>query len=218
MRTSTGLRERKKARTRALIADTAMGLFLARGFDEVTVAEVAEAAEVAVTTVFNYFPTKEDIFYDRQDEVVEHLSRVVRSRSEGEPFATACRRDMLELIAARDWRAGLVPSFADFYRLVDRSPALQARARLMVELATSRLASTIADELSLPANDIVVLAAAGILSALRTSLLDQARRASLSSQPIGSIAAELTIATNRAFDLLDGTIAGLGATSSTGGH
>ena len=69
--TTTGLRERKKARTRALLAETARGLFAARGFDAVTVAEVAEAAEVSVTTVFNYFPTKEDLFYDRQDDVIE---------------------------------------------------------------------------------------------------------------------------------------------------
>ncbi len=79
-----------------------MGLFAARGFDEVT---VAEAAEVGVTTVFNHFPTKEDLFFDRQDEVVEHLSRVVLARLSGKSFAAGCRRDMLKLVAARDWRA-----------------------------------------------------------------------------------------------------------------
>src|ERR1700722_159027 len=142
--TAGGLRERKKARTRALLAETAMGLFAVRGFDAVTVAEVAQAAEVSVTTVFNYFPTKEDLFYDRQDEVIGHLSRVVQARDPAESFAAACRRDMLELIEARDWRAGLVPRIADFYRLVDRSPALQARARRMAELAAEHLAATIA--------------------------------------------------------------------------
>ena len=95
-----GLRQRKKAQTRRLIAETAMSLFAARGFDRVTVAEVAAAAEVATTTVFNYFPTKEDLFYDRQDEVVGHLGHVVRHRAPGESFVAACRRDMLELIAA----------------------------------------------------------------------------------------------------------------------
>ena len=73
----TSLRERKKIQTRTRIAATAMGLFAARGFDDVTVAEIAAAAEVGVTTVFNYFPTKEDLFYDRQAEVIQHLSRVV---------------------------------------------------------------------------------------------------------------------------------------------
>src|ERR1700679_3045734 len=97
----SGLRERKKARTRVLIAETAMGLFAGRGFDQVTVAEVAEAAEVGVSTVFNYFPTKEDLFFDRQQDVVEHLGRVVRARAGGESFSDACRRDMVALIEAR---------------------------------------------------------------------------------------------------------------------
>src|SRR4029450_4317992 len=60
-----GLRERKKEQTRQLIAQTAWRLFADRGFDGVTVAEVARQAEVAVATVFNYFPTKEDLFYER---------------------------------------------------------------------------------------------------------------------------------------------------------
>ncbi len=203
---SGGLRERKKARTRALIAEKAMGLFAAHGFDEVTVAEVAEAAEVAVTTVFNYFPTKEDLFYDRQDEVVEHLSRVIRTRRPGESFADACRRDMLDLIAARDWRAGLVPSMADFYRLVDRSPALQAKARLMVERSAAHLAATIAGELSLAAGDIMAVATAGVLTAVRVSLLDQARRDSLDGLPVPIIAGRLIEATHRGFDLLAGEL------------
>jgi AcrR family transcriptional regulator len=193
-----------------LIADSAMGLFAARGFDEVTVADVAEAAEVAVTTVFNYFPTKEDLFYDRQDQVIEHLSRVVRARPVGESFAAACRRDMLEMIRARDWRAGLAPAMGDFYRLIDRSPALQARARLMVDRAASDLAATIATELAVPENDIVAVTAAGVLTALRNSLLDKARRDSLDGLPVRAIAARLATATNRAFDLLGGDLETLG--------
>jgi AcrR family transcriptional regulator len=60
-----GLRERKKEQTRRLIAETARQLFSERGFEHVTIAEIAEAAEVAVQTVFNYFPTKEDLVYWR---------------------------------------------------------------------------------------------------------------------------------------------------------
>jgi AcrR family transcriptional regulator len=207
---SGGLRERKKARTRALIADTAMGLFAARGFDEVTMADVAEAAQVGVTTVFNYFPTKEDLFYDRQDEVIEHLSRVVRARHPGESFAAACRRDMLELIAARDWRAGLAPKMADFHRLVEASPALQARARLLVDRSAAHLAATLAGELSVAADDIVAVSAASMLAALRYALLDQARRDSLAGKPLPVIAKRLTQATNQAFGLLEGTLTSLG--------
>ncbi len=214
--TSVGLRERKKARTRALIAETAMRLFAARGFDEVTVAEVAQAAEVGVTTVFNYFPTKEDLFYDRQDEVVEHLSRVVQARSMGESFAAACRRDMLALIAAHDWRAGLVPSMADFYRLIDRSPALQARSRQLVVRSINHLAATFARELAADPDDIVVVTAASVLVALRNALLDQARRDSLAGNSVETIADRLVEATNRAFDLLGGDLASLG--NSTESH
>ena len=208
---TTGLRERKKAQTRTRIADTAMDLFAARGFDQVTVAEIAAAAEVGVTTVFNYFPTKEDLFYDRQDQVIEHLSLVIKARGPGESLAAACRQDMLELIAVRDWRAGLVENIAHFYRLVDHSPALQARTRLITDLATTHLAATIAEELSIPADDIVTAATAATLTAMRNALLGQARRDSLDGTPIETIAERLKDATNRAFGLLDGELATLGA-------
>jgi AcrR family transcriptional regulator len=206
----TDLRERKKARTRAHIAHTAMTLFADRGFDEVTVAEVAETADVGVSTVFKYFPTKEDLFFDRQDEVVEHLSRVVLTRRPGESFAAACRRDTLELIEARDWRIGLVPAMGRFYRLVHRSPALRARARLLAEEAAADLAVTMAGELSLQPTDIIVLTMANVLTALRNTLLYQAQRDSLADEPVSVIAERLTHSTNRAFDLLAGEVAILG--------
>jgi AcrR family transcriptional regulator len=212
----TDLRERKKARTRAHIAATAMTLFAARGFDQVTVAEVAETADVGVSTVFKYFPTKEDLFFDRQDEVVEHLSRVVRARRPGESFAAACRRDTLELIETRDWRIGLVPGMGRFYRLVDHSPALRARARLLAEQAAADLAVTIAAELSRPPTDIVVLTTANVLTALRNTLLHQAQRDSLAGEPVSVIAGRLTHATNQAFDLLAGKLAAMGRETVSG--
>ena len=187
-----------------------MSLFSDRGFDEVTVAEVAQASDVGVTTVFNYFPTKEDLFYDRQDEVVEHLSRVVHERTPGSSFASACREELLELVELRDWRVGLVPTMADFYRLIDRSPALQARARLIVDRSVAHLAATLATELSVVADDIRVVAAAAVLTALHTTLLNQSRRDSLQGVPLERIAGRLTEAINRAFDLLYGDLATLG--------
>lgn len=205
-----GLRQRKKAQTRRLIAETAMSLFAARGFDRVTVAEVAAAAEVATTTVFNYFPTKEDLFYDRQDEVVGHLGHVVRHRAPGESFVAACRRDMLELIAARDWRAGLAGNIARFHRMVGDSPALQARARLMTDQAVADLATAVAEELGIGADDIVAITTAATLTAIRTSLLTQARSESLAGDDIDTIALALTTATERAFGLLDGDLTLLG--------
>ncbi len=78
-----GLRERKKRETRQRISDIATGLFLEHGFVTVTIAEVAEAADVSVNTVYNYFPAKEDLFFDRSVGVVEQLSRWVRGRAKG---------------------------------------------------------------------------------------------------------------------------------------
>src|SRR3954466_12742922 len=84
-----GLRERKKQRTRQLIAETARGLFAERGFDQVTVAEIAREAEVAQATVFNYFPTKEDLFYSRLEAFEEQLLTAIRERGPGQGVLAA---------------------------------------------------------------------------------------------------------------------------------
>lgn len=206
-----GLRERKRARTRALIADSAMTLFAQRGFDRVTVADVAATAELAVTTVFNYFPTKEDLFFDRQDEVVGHLGLVIRSRHSGESFASACRRDMLELIDARDWRIGLGPGMAEFYRMVDASPALQARSRLLADQAATELTAVLADELPAGHDEILATTTACILSGIHFCLIEQVRRQLLAGTGLTAVVESLVAATNQAFDLLDGRLGRLGA-------
>src|SRR3954451_11567663 len=90
-----GLRERKKLATRQLIAETARRLFAERGFDRVPVAEIARAAEVAEKTVFNYFPTKEDLVYWRLGSFEEELLAAVGARAPGEPAVTAFRRFLL---------------------------------------------------------------------------------------------------------------------------
>ncbi len=211
-----GLRERKKARTRASIAEAAMTLFAERGFDQVTVAEIAHAVEVSVATVFNYFPTKEDLFFDRQDEVVSQLANAVRARQPAEPFVDACRRDLLTLIDQRDWRVGLAAGMGRFYRMVADSPSLQARSRLMVDRSVTRLTSAIAEDLNTTEDDIVASSAAWILVAIQTNLLNQVQRDSLVGLAPQAIAERLTAATNRAFDLLQGPIATLGG--GTGPH
>ena len=87
-----GLREVKKLRTRREIADRAMQLFAQRGFDHVTVAEVAAAADVSEKTVYNYFPTKEDLFFDEVPERARKLGDAIRSRPSGEPIIATLRR------------------------------------------------------------------------------------------------------------------------------
>src|ERR1700749_1287397 len=91
-----GLRERKKRRTRGPIATVAMKLFAARGFDAVTVAEVARAAEVSEKTVFNYFPSKEDLVFWRLESFEHELLSAVRDRAAGESVLTGFGRFILQ--------------------------------------------------------------------------------------------------------------------------
>src|SRR5438045_7062206 len=90
-----GRRERKKQQTRERIAETARRLFAERGFGRVTVAEIARAADVSEQTVFNYFPTKEDLVYWRLGAFEEELLRAVREREPGESALAAFRRFLL---------------------------------------------------------------------------------------------------------------------------
>ena len=87
-----GLRETKKLRMRGEIADQAMRLFATRGFDHVTVAEVAAAANVSEKTVFNYFPTKEDLFFDEVPQREAALIGAITNRGEGESILDSLRR------------------------------------------------------------------------------------------------------------------------------
>src|SRR6266545_1353416 len=117
-----GLRELKKQRTREAIAETAFGLFAERGFERVTVADVAEAAGVSVKTVFNYFPTKEDLFFDEVPARQAALVGAVRDREPGESVIAALRRQQL---AHCDRMVS--PGFAVFARIIEESPALRAK-------------------------------------------------------------------------------------------
>ena len=84
-----GLRESKKLRTRQVIADESMRLFAQNGFDRVTVSEIAAAAGVSEKTVFNYFPTKEDLFFDEVPKRAEALVAAIRDREPEESILTA---------------------------------------------------------------------------------------------------------------------------------
>src|ERR1700683_5836062 len=96
---SPGLRERKKARTRQLIADTAARLFAERGYENVAVSDVAREAEVAEQTVYNYFPTKEQLVTDREQQVQDRLCDLIRARPPGVTPAAAVRGFVLEAVA-----------------------------------------------------------------------------------------------------------------------
>src|SRR5882724_11628902 len=95
---TAGLRERKKRETRQAISDVATMLFLERGFDQVTIAEVAQAAGVSKMTVTNYFPRKEDLIFDRADAIIASLAQAVAERAAGESMLAAVRRSFAESV------------------------------------------------------------------------------------------------------------------------
>ncbi|QLE75376.1 TetR/AcrR family transcriptional regulator [Streptomyces rectiverticillatus] len=139
------LRERKKRQTRQRISDVATRLFAAKGFDKVTVAEVAEAAEVSTMTVFNHFARKEDLYLDRIPEALGLFTRAARERRPGESPAAPVHRLVLGLIDARHPLGGVSDTFPAFWRVVLDSPALRARVREAVEELENALAAAVAE-------------------------------------------------------------------------
>jgi len=110
-----GRRERKKAATRKALSDKAVEMFIARGFDNVSVREIAEAVDVSATTLLNYFPSKEALVFDREDEIEQTLIAAVAA---DEPLDGL--RAMMRTRAAR-----AVPArVAAFFKLVEDTPAL----------------------------------------------------------------------------------------------
>jgi AcrR family transcriptional regulator len=96
--TSVGLRERKKQQTRRVIANTAARLFAERGYENVAVSDVARDAEVSEQTVYNYFPTKQDLVFDRDEELSQRLTLLVQNRPPGVSPAAAVREEALDFV------------------------------------------------------------------------------------------------------------------------
>jgi AcrR family transcriptional regulator len=157
-----GLRARKKQQTRQLIFDAAQRLFAERGFEAVSVAEVARAADVSEVTVFNYFPTKEDLFYGGMAAFEESLLEAVRARRRGEPASKAFRRALLdsaENIVSKE-RAGAI---AKASKLIAASPSLLARERAIAEHYARLLAELLARETGADPGDVEAVAVASAL-------------------------------------------------------
>jgi AcrR family transcriptional regulator len=181
----------------------ALELFLARGFEAVTVADVARAADVSTNTVFNYFGSKEDLFFDRQAEVEEAWSRIVRARAPGESAVRALRRDYLEALARRDPRSGLSDELVPFARLIQGSPVLQAREREIGERSAATLARTLATETAAEPGDLTPRVVAHLVAAVYRTLHAESRRRLLAAEAADTIYPWLVDAARRAFTLLE---------------
>ncbi|WP_336318687.1 TetR/AcrR family transcriptional regulator [Streptomyces lavendofoliae] len=171
MATTEGLRERKKRQTRQHISDVATGLFLERGFDAVTIAEIARAADVSVNTVYNYFPAKEDLFLDRGEDVVDRLSRYVRGRRPGESAAGAVLRELRAAVVGHSPTVGLFAGWADFVRVITDAHALRSRLWAIQQEALADLTATLAEETAAEDRDPMPTLVAGQLSWIHGTLM-----------------------------------------------
>ena len=196
-----GLREAKKLQTRQAIAAAGMRLFVTRGFDHVTVGEIARETGVSEKTVFNYFPTKEDIFFDEVPERLEALTDAVRARRPGKSLVET----MHELHAKQCGRLAS-PGFAHFSRTISESTALQAKETEVMALFTDHLAATIREELGIHAADAQI--AANLLMSVHWQFFRNARAHALAGRSGPTAVRHLRRDLDRAYRLLEH---GLGA-------
>jgi AcrR family transcriptional regulator len=208
MSAQPGLRERKKQQTRQLIADTARRLFAERGFDGVTVAEVAREADVAEKTVFNYFPTKEDLFYSRLEAFEEELLEAIRERKPGLTVLAAFRGFLLKrrgvlAMTGPDGDEEATRRVRAITRVITESPALLARERQVFSRYTESLAALIAEETGAAPDDVEPWAVATALLGVHRSLIDYVRRRTLAGARAPDIAREVRSQAKRAFSLLE---------------
>ncbi len=192
-----GLRERKKQQTRQLIAETALRLFAERGFERVTVAEVARAADVSEGTVFNYFPTKEDLVFDRMESYETDLLEAIRHRQPGESVLTAFGRFVVER-SVRLTAENVGEIIATAARMITASPALQTREREIIARYTHSLATLIGEETGAGPDDVEPWVAANALMGVHRALLDDARRRVLAGRRSPRLAAEVRSQAERA--------------------
>jgi len=191
-----GLRESKKLRTRQEIADRAMQLFAQRGFDHVTVAEVAVAADVSEKTVYNYFPTKEDLFFDEVPAREAGLVAAITGRREGESILQALRR-----LQAAECPRLCSPGFATFARIIEQSTALKAKELEVMARFVQVLTETLQAELALDERDARI--AAGLLVSVHRQLFRAARKQALAGNNGPSAARRLRAELDRAYYLLE---------------
>ncbi|WLQ40622.1 TetR/AcrR family transcriptional regulator [Streptomyces laculatispora] len=166
-----GLRERKKRQTRQHLSDVATGLFLERGFDAVTIAEVARAADVSVNTVYNYFPAKEDLFLDRSRGIVDRLSRYVRGRDKGESAADAVLRELRIQVEGVSPAVGLMEGYERFMRVIEGADGLKARLWHVQQEALRHLEATLLEESGAEPGDSAPVLVAGQLSWVHGTLM-----------------------------------------------
>ncbi|MGA9596715.1 MAG: TetR family transcriptional regulator [Acidimicrobiia bacterium] len=191
-----GLRERKKRELRQRVSDTATQMFLRDGFDQVRVSDVAEACGVSDKTVFNYFPTKESMLLDREEEMAEAIERAIRDSGEGVATTDAivavieCHVEMMFSVwEAWDSPAEALLIFRDFADMIDQTPSLLAAMNAMMERLTQVAAGALAERAGVDPEDPEPQLAAAIALGLWQSHARAVYRYSDGSREIAEVKA-----------------------------
>lgn len=199
-----GLRERKKRRTRERIADVAWRSFVERGYDAVSVAEIAREAEVAEATVFNYFAAKEDLVYGQLGAFEQGLLATVRERPAGQSVADAFTEAIAQpggLLVSSD--PGAMRAIADATRVIEGSRALRARERELWDGYIGSLAELVAEERHLDPTDAEAWVVANALIGIQRALVTQVRREVLAGATARQVRSRVRSAGRRAVRALE---------------
>jgi AcrR family transcriptional regulator len=197
---SSGLRERKKAHTRRVIADAAAQLFAQRGYERVAVTDVAKEAEVSEQTVYNYFPTKAHLVTDREEQIQDELCELIRSRPPGSTPAAAIRDFAVKFAAGiRDVPAELWPGELGYLTAI--SPTVHRLALEMTDRQADALAAAIRDTAPVTAESARLqgIALAGVFQII----ISEAGRRTVEGQSQRQIAQALEPAVAAILDDLD---------------
>ena len=199
----SGLRETKKRRTRGAIAQAAADLFRERGFAAVTIDDVARAADVSRQTVFNYFPTKEQMLFDRQDEVGATLLALVHGRRDGASLIAAFRghtREFWERFG-RILREG--GQTHGFWEIVQASPALRDYAESMFGRQAHRVGEELARDWQRPLDDPICHTLARTLCGVNVAILVSGLGRLTAGADHATVVADMIARADQAYDLLE---------------
>jgi len=191
-----GLRERKKQRTRQALRQAAIELFLQRGFEATTIADITAAADVAPRTFFAYFQSKEDVVLDEGAESFARAQQTLKQRAPGEPLLTAFRRAALQTAAGMQTQSEQERAIA---RIVRSSPALQARIRERMGQWEEQLAAMIAKERKADPDDLE----SHVVAAALVGVLRSVQRVAVATE----MQLDLSALMAQAFDLLESGLA-----------
>lgn len=198
-----GLRELKKSRTREAIANAAAELFRERGFDGVTIEDVAAAAQVSKKTVFNYFPSKEDLVFDRADDRRAELLAAVLERPDGVSLLESFRQLCLSQTRfIDDLRSNMSLGSRDFFELVRSNPGLQRKMHEVHATLVHSLTEAVAKQAGTDADDPLAATVAWTLSGVQRTLFLALRKQVAAGGTTATIARVHRRDVNRIFDQL----------------